>query len=93
MNAITPAQKEESDPIKIAPTNARAIEMIEIIVSIAPDTITAASIGRLWFNSPHPRIIEAIKIIMIPAVIFLPLINRTCFLGFHGTPLNTSSKL
>jgi hypothetical protein len=73
MNAITPAQKEESDPIKIEPTNATTIEMIEIIANIVPDAITTACIGpRLWFKIPHPRIIEAIKRIMMPVVIWAP---------------------
>jgi len=73
-NAIIPTQKDVSAPIKKAPINPMAIEMIDKIARTGPDAITAASIGpRLWFKIPHPRIIEAIKKIMIPTVIFLAL--------------------
>lgn len=69
-NAIIPNQKDVSAPIKMAPINPITIEMIEKIARIGPDAMAAASIGpRLWFNIPHPRNTEAMKKIMIPAVI------------------------
>jgi len=70
---IKPTQKEESDPINIEPINAMMIETIVTIVKIGPDAIKAASIApRLWFKPPHPLSIEAIKRMMIPAVIISP---------------------
>lgn len=70
-NAIIPIQKDVSAPIKKAPINPMAIEMIDKIARTEPDAITAASIGpRLWFNMPHPRNTDAIRSIIIPAVIF-----------------------
>ena len=78
MNAIIPSQKDVSEPIKMAPKIPITIEMIEKIARTGPDAITAASIGpRPWFKIPHPRIIEAIKRIMVPAVIFSTLIDHT----------------
>ncbi|MBW1814629.1 MAG: hypothetical protein JRJ39_13450 [Deltaproteobacteria bacterium] len=92
-NAIVPIQKDVSAPIKMEPINPITIEMIEKIARTGPDAIAAASIGpRLWFKIPHPRIIEAIKRIIIPAVIFSALIVHNYSYGFHDIPLNASSK-
>ena len=46
-NAIILIQKDESDPIKMAPINPKTIEMIEKIATIGPDAIAAASTGPL----------------------------------------------
>ena len=68
-NAVVPTQKDVLAPIKMAPINPITVEIIEKIAKTEPDAIAAVSIGpRLWFKIPHPRIIDAIKRIMIPAV-------------------------
>ena len=69
-NAIIPNQKDVSVPIKMAPINPIIVETIETNARIRGDAISGASIGpRLWFKIPHPRNTEAMKRIMIPAVI------------------------